>query len=74
MLGLGQRRGGVGSPNPPYNPQKSRTPLGVTHWLVGAPWTGGRIVEQMDLDAKVFAMARLSSILLPYLISRCHFL
>ena len=43
VLGLGQRRGGVGSPPPPpYSPPNCRTPLGVTHWLAAAPVGGGR--------------------------------
>ena len=46
--GLGQPRGGEGSPPPPfgggwgpppppYSPPNCRTPLGVTHWLAPAP-------------------------------------
>ena len=35
--GLGQPRGGEGSPPPPYSPPNCRTPLGVTHWLAAAP-------------------------------------
>ena len=27
----------AGLPPPPYSPQNSRTPLGVTHWLAAAP-------------------------------------
>ena len=38
--GLGQPRGGEGSPRP-YSPQNCRTPLGVTHWLAAAPVGGG---------------------------------
>ena len=48
VLGLGQRRGGMGSPPPsevgggppPYSPPNCRTPLGVTHWLAAAPVVG----------------------------------
>ena len=39
--GLGQPRGGGGSP-PPYSPQNCHTPLGVTHWLAAAPVEAGR--------------------------------
>ena len=42
--GLGQPRGGEGSPPPwgggvppPHSPPNCRTPLGVTHWLAAAP-------------------------------------
>ena len=59
--GLGQPRGGKGSPPPfgggwgsppppPYSPPSCRTPLGVTHWLAPAP------VYHMLLGSRTYAM------------------
>ena len=40
VLGLGQRRGGSGSPPPLYSPPNCRITLKVTHWLAVAPVSG----------------------------------
>ena len=38
--GFGSMKGGWGPP--PYSPQNSCTPLGVTHWLAAAPVVTGQ--------------------------------
>ena len=62
------RVGSTNPPPPPYNPQNSCTPLGVTHWLVAAP-----VASCCSRSPKTSTKSFLSpALLLPYANELCQ--